>query len=116
MRLNALALEWNNMGIDKSQHDHDRKRRGIGPFWLGIIAGMLIAGIIFYRTVFEFLIDASDSVLPVVTMPGLLELTVGFIGFGIVLLVNHLRRREQDDEWIVLDDDDDEDAFPKGGS
>ena len=77
---------------------------------------MLIAGIIFYRTVFEFLIDASDSVLPVVTMPGLLELTVGFIGFGIVLLVNHLRRREQDDEWIVLDDDDDEDAFPKGGS
>ena len=74
---------------------------------------MLITGIIFYRTVFEFLMDASDSVLPVVTMPGLLELTVGLIGFGVVLLVNHLRRREQDDEWIVLDDDDDEDAFPK---
>ena len=77
---------------------------------------MLITGIIFYRTVFEFLIDASDSVLPVVTMPGLLELTVGFIGFGVVLLVNHLRRREQDDEWIVLDDDEDEDAVPKEGN
>ncbi len=104
------------MDSKKSQHDQDRKRRGIGPFWLGIIVGMLITGIIFYRTVFEFLIDASDSVLPVVTMPGLLELTVGFIGFGVVLLVNHLRRREQNDEWIVLDDDEDEDAVPKEGN
>ena len=104
------------MGITKSQHDQGRKRRGIGPFWLGIIAGILITGIIFYRKVFEFLIDASDSVLPVVTMPGLLELTVGFIGFGVVLLVNHLRRREQDDEWIVLDDEEDEDAVPKEGN
>ena len=79
---------------------------------------MLITGIIFYRKVFEFLIDASDSVLPVVTMPGLLELTVGFIGFGVVLLVNHLRRREQDDEWIVLEEEeeDDEGAFPKEGN
>ena len=104
------------MGITKSQHDQGRKRRGIGPFWLGIIAGILITGIIFYRKVFEFLIDASDSVLPVVTMPGLLELTVGFIGFGVVLLVNHLRRREQDDEWIVLNDEEDEDAVPKEGN
>ena len=73
-----------------------------------MLTGLVIAAVVFHRTLLELIVDASDSVLPVITMPGLLELTLGFVGFGIVLLVNHLRRRGQDDEWVVLDDGEDE--------
>ena len=73
-----------------------------------MLTGLVIAAVVFHRSLLELIVDASDSVLPVITMPGLLELTLGFVGFGIVLLVNHLRRRGQDDEWVVLDDGEDE--------
>lgn len=108
------------MSSAKRQQDARRKRGGVRPFWLGMLTGLLLAAIIFHRLLLELLVDASDIVLPVITMPGLLELTVGFIGFGIVLLVNHLLRREQDDEWVVLDDGEDkavraEGSQPEGG-
>ena len=73
-----------------------------------MLTGLLIAAVVFHDALLELIVDGSDSVLPVITMPGLLELTLGFVGFGIVLLVNHLRRRGQDDEWVVLDDGEDE--------
>ncbi|MCP4847746.1 MAG: hypothetical protein GY899_07360 [Verrucomicrobiaceae bacterium] len=88
------------------QQDEQDKRRRIGPFWLGILTGLLITAVVFHRDVLELLVDASDSVLPVITMPGLLELTLGLIGFGIVLFVNHLLRREQRDEWVFLEEED----------
>ena len=94
------------MSQGNRQQDEQDKRRRIGPFWLGILTGLLITALVFHRGVIELLVDAADSVLPVITMPGLLELTLGFIGFGIVLVVNHLRRREQDDEWVLLEDED----------
>ena len=110
MRLIGLGLQCLNMGREEPQQDQEQKRRGISPFWLGILSGLLLAGIIFHRAVLELIVDFSDSVLPVLTMPGLLEITVGFIGFGIVLLINHLLRREQDDEWVVLEDSEDENS------
>ena len=73
-----------------------------------MLTGVLITAAVFHRALLELIVDASDSVLPVITMPGLLELTLGFVGFGIVLFVNHLLRREQNDEWVVLDDGEDE--------
>jgi len=73
-----------------------------------MLTGLMIVAVVFHRALLELIVDASDSVLPVITMPGLLELTLGFVGFGIVLLVNHLLRREQNDEWVVLDDGEDE--------
>ena len=94
------------MGRGNRQQDEQDKRRRIGPFWLGMLTGLLLTVVVFHRVFLELLVDASDSVLPVITMPGLLELTLGFIGFGIVLFVNHLLRREQRDEWVLLEDED----------
>ena len=35
--------------------------------------------------------------------PGILEISLFFFGFSIVIIVNHLRRREEDDEWVILE-------------
>jgi|TARA_B110001454_G_scaffold128620_1_gene119866 hypothetical protein len=108
LQLSGVALNCHSMVKGSEQPDEPRKRRGIGPFWLGILTGILITAVIFHRDVLELLGDATGNVLPVIFMPGLLELTLGMIGFGIVLLVNHLLRREQSDEWVLLDEGENE--------
>ncbi|MFP6874115.1 MAG: hypothetical protein VCA55_11470 [Verrucomicrobiales bacterium] len=96
------------MGKRSRQLDAPDKRRGIGPFWLGILTGMLVTAAVFHRKILEFLGDATGNVLPVIFMPGLLELTIGLIGLAIVIVVNYLLRREQSDEWICLDEGEDD--------
>lgn len=101
------------MGKSLRQQDEPGDRRRIGPFWLGILTGLVITAVVFHRKVLEFIGDATGNVLPVIFMPGLLELTLGLIGFGIVIFVNHLLRREQRDEWVCLDEGDDEGSQPE---
>ena len=108
MRLRFVAVSLHSMGKSLRQPDEPGERRGIGPFWLGILTGLIITGVVFHRKVLEFLGDSTGNVLPVIFMPGLLELTIGLIGLAIVIVVNYLLRREQSDEWICLDEGEDD--------
>lgn len=98
------------MEEDKSKaesHPKPSPSDGSRYFWLGLLCGLLITAAIFHRFVFALARDAFTNVLPIVFSPGLLELTIAVVGFGIVIVVNHLLRKERDDEWVELPDDDD---------
>lgn len=57
----------------------------------------------FHRQLLELLADAFGNVLPVFFTPGLLELSLGVLGFGLVIVINYLLRREQRDEWVEIE-------------
>lgn len=73
-------------------------------FWWGIAAGVLITAVIFYRQVLGVLRDAAKNILPLVFSPGILEVSIAVVGFGLVIVINHFLRREREDEWVVLED------------
>ena len=79
------------------------RRKGIGPFWWGMLTGLLVLCAVFYKKVFAALAAMTGNVFPVLFTPGLFEFTCGLIGFTIVLLVLHFRRGEQRDEWVEID-------------
>ena len=81
------------------------RKGGGGMFWMGLIAGLVITAVIFHRHLFEFVRDATGNVMPVFFTPGLLEVSLGVIGFSLVIVINFLLRREQDDEWVELPDE-----------
>lgn len=73
-------------------------------FWWGIAAGVLITAAIFYRPVLAVLRDAAKNILPLVFSPGILEVSMAVVGFGLVIVINHFLRREREDEWVTLED------------
>lgn len=51
----------------------------------------------------ELIRDALGNTLPLFFTPGILEVSLFFIGFSIVIIANYLRRSEQDGEWVILE-------------
>jgi hypothetical protein len=73
---------------------------------MGVFAGAGILALVFHRKVLELLgmlADATGNVLPVFFSPGLLELSLAVVGFGMVIVINYLLRREQRDEWVEIE-------------
>ena len=80
-----------------------KKRKASTLFWVGFLSGPIFLIFLFSSQSFELLRDALGNTLPLFFTPGILEISLFFIGFSIVIIVNHLRRREQDDEWVIIE-------------
>ena len=82
---------------------------GLGSTYLwGIMAGVAIAAVVFHRPLIGMAHDAFTNIMPIFFTPGLLDLTLGLLGFGFVILINYwLLRKEARDEWVVLPEDED---------
>lgn len=81
-----------------------RARRRFSPFWLGILFGLMITCVFFYRQTLDLIRDAIGNVLPIFFTPGLLELSLGLIGIAIVIVINFFLRSEQRDEWVYIEE------------
>ena len=75
---------------------------------MGIFAGVGILALVFHRKLLGLLAAATGNVMPVFFSPGLLELSLAVVGFGIVIVINYLLRREQRDEWVEIEVGDEE--------
>ena len=84
---------------------NDKKRKGKSEriYWIGFLTGPIILVILYSSQSFELLRDALGNTLPLFFTPGILEISLFFIGFSIVIIVNYLLRREQDDEWVMIE-------------
>ena len=80
-----------------------KKRKSSTLFWVGFLSGPIFLIFLFSSQYFELLRDALGNTLPLFFTPGILEISLFFIGFSIVIIVNHLRRRKEDDEWVILE-------------
>ena len=82
-----------------------KKRKKLGPFWIGFFVGPIVICSLFFRQTFELLRDAFANILPIFFTPGLLEITLGLLGFSLVILINYFSRSEQQDEWVYLEEE-----------
>ena len=84
-------------------NDKKRKVQSDRIYWIGFLSGPIILIILYSSQSFELLRDALGNTLPLFFTPGILEISLFFIGFSIVIIVNYLLRREQDDEWVMIE-------------
>jgi hypothetical protein len=84
-------------------NDKKRKVKSDRIYWIGFLSGPIILVILYSSQSFELLRDALGNTLPLFFTPGILEISLFFIGFSIVIIVNYLLRREQDDEWVMIE-------------
>ena len=83
----------------------DKKRKGKSEriYWIGFLSGPIILAILYSSQSFDLLRDALGNTLPLFFTPGILEISLFFIGFSIVIIANYFLRGEQDDEWVMID-------------
>ncbi|MBA72487.1 MAG: hypothetical protein CMO73_07415 [Verrucomicrobiales bacterium] len=87
-----------------SGNSSSKKRKRLGPFWLGFFLGPILICVLFFRQTFELIRDAFANILPIFFTPGLLEITLGLFGFCLVILINYFLRSEQEDEWVYIEE------------
>ncbi|MDC0047987.1 hypothetical protein OAL09_01465 [Verrucomicrobia bacterium] len=85
---------------DSSRNKHKK----LSPFWLGFFVGPVLICLLFFRQAFELLRDAFANIVPIFFTPGLLEITLGLLGFSLVILINYFLRSEQKDEWVYIEE------------
>lgn len=88
----------------KAGNFSNKKRKRLGPFWLGFFVGPILICVLFFRQTFELIRDAFANILPIFFTPGLLEITLGLFGFFLVILINYFLRSEQKDEWVYIEE------------
>ena len=93
-----LYMEMNSVNSSR------KKRKRVGPFWLGFFLGPILICVLFFRQTFELLRDAFANILPIFFTPGLLEITLGLFGFSLVILINYFLRSRQEDEWVYIEE------------
>ena len=83
--------------------EHKKKKKSSALFWIGFLSGPIILIVLYSSQSLELIRDALGNTLPLFFTPGILEVSLFFIGFSIVIIVNYLRRSEQDGEWVILE-------------
>lgn len=83
--------------------EHKKKKKSSALFWIGFLSGPIILIFLCSSQSLELIRDALGNTLPLFFTPGILEVSLFFIGFSIVIIVNYLRRSEQDGEWVILE-------------
>jgi len=87
-----------------SGNSSSKKRKRLGPFWFGFFLGPILICVLFFRHTFELIRDAFANILPIFFTPGLLEITLGLVGFSLVILINYFLRSEQKNEWVCIEE------------
>lgn len=100
MRYAAAPMDKNKPGAEEPSA---APGGGGSMFWWGITAGVAITALVFHRPLLTLARDGFTNVVPIFFSPGVLEITLGLVGFGVVILINYwLLRKEARDEWVVL--------------
>jgi hypothetical protein len=106
--MESMRYAGATMSEDKPEAPQNGRKKSGSMFWWGILAGFAAIALVFAKPMLGLLRDALANVLPVFFTPGILEISLGVIGFGLVIVINYLLlRREGQDEWVELPDDED---------
>lgn len=68
-----------------------------------VIVGAFVAALWFSAEARQIAADAMGLVFTFFTTPFVLETTVGFVGLGVVLTLNHRRLERDNDEWVEME-------------
>ena len=68
-----------------------------------VIVGTFAAALCYSAEARQVAVEAMGLVFTFFTTPFVLETTVGLVGLGIVLTINHRRLERENDEWVEME-------------